>query len=93
MGIFEEGAAGQEPVVVEPKKAKTIEVKEAQVVKKVVGLVCIEDIKTGGTDITLTNGTNLLVPKNGRSKPTLRKFVPPYVNKLVGDGELKIINC
>lgn len=90
MSIFEEGTVGQEPVVVETKKVKTKEVKED---RTVVGLVCIEDVKTGGTDITLTDGTNLRVPKNGKSRPTLRKFVPGYINKLVAKGELRIINC
>ncbi len=60
---------------------------------KVLGLICIQDVKTGGIDITLTNGANCRVPKNGKSRPILRKLVPGYVNRLAADGELKIINC
>ena len=60
---------------------------------KVLGLISIQDLKTGGIDITLTNGTNCRVPKNGRSRPVLRKLVPSYINRLVANGELKIINC
>jgi hypothetical protein len=88
MGIFDETMSPSvpDPVTIEPD----VVVKPDKVVT---GYVYIEDIKTGGIDITLTNGANLRVPKNGKSKPVLRKLVPDYINKLEKDKELKIVNC
>ena len=59
------------------------------------GKVRIENMTTVEIDITLTDGSNLhLDPrqkgKDGTSDFILRKLVPPYLNKLVAKGAIKI---
>lgn len=78
---------------VEGQVVEPVAVESGAKAAKVLGLICIQDVKTGGIDITLTNGTNCRVPKNGKSRPVLRKLVPGYINRLVANRELKIINC
>jgi len=85
---------------VEPTKASVKNGAKKAVAAPVVrneneGKVRIENRTPVEIDITLTDGSNLhLDPrqkgKDGTSDFILRKLVPPYLNKLVAKGAIKI---